>query len=97
MEGLRIFNSAGSVIYDSTTVTWNLLASIYVSAYSATQSHYHPEVLNFTTPTYATMRFLVNAVPDDQEAIMCSVTATDSTTFTTTGGTADTIVLILIR
>jgi hypothetical protein len=97
MEGLRIYNSAGSVIYDSTTVTWNLLDSVYVAAYASYQTHPHPEVNNFTSPTYATMRFLVNTVPTDQSAIMADVAEVNSYTFSTTGGTADTIVIILVR
>jgi hypothetical protein len=96
-QGLVLRDAGGDVIFDSTSVTWNLLDHQVIASGSAQTTFQVPHAGVIDTPEYAHLRFLVNTVPTDQSAIMCTVGAENSTSWWATGGTADTIVIILVR
>lgn len=91
--GLQIFNAQGTLLLDSQSVTWNFVSAVVAPANTAASASIdtHGVLTEFQV-----FRSFVNAIPDNQEAVAHSVSIS-GTEISATGGTVDTLVVVLGR
>lgn len=92
MYGMNVFNSAGSLTYSTSDVTWNQVDFFFVSGGGSASNSYPvlsgKEVL--------TAQMFVNSPPSDRRALAHTITVS-GTTVSVSGGSEAVYVLVLMR
>ena len=90
--GLQILNSRANIVYNSSSVTWNQVDFVYVTAGTTFNRSY--EVLaNRETKV---LLIMVNAPPANAKALAPTVTI-NATNINMSGGAVDVYAIILMR
>lgn len=93
-SGIRAYNPAGQIVFDTTIITYSLIGTLYCPANGSASAVYETNGLAVTAQVFLTDSFLVTVTPT-----LASAAFTTNGNFTTcnvSGGTAGCTVLVFV-
>lgn len=91
-HGLAVYLRNGEAVYSTADVTWNLVASMYVPAFTA-ESNVYPEI---DGREVITTQMFVDAPLVSQTAIAHTIVVS-GTTVSVSGGNVDAVIKVFMR